>query len=287
MPSHAGDAILPAVDKEIRSADGTRLAVRVAGEGAPVLMVHGSAGGLDSWDPVAAFLTGEFEVWTYARRGYPPSGPCDGEKTFADDAADVRAVTDAAGGPVHLVGASYGATVALHALRSDPGRFRSAALFEPPLFSAGDELKPAVAEYRVLLRSGRLAAASRLFTEKAARAPEAMLGPVDAPEPGPGTERAAELVAEAAGCLHDLEAMAADAPGTGQWSSVSVPVLLMQGEQTWAPMPATMDALMAALPATASRVVLEGQSHFATHNAPELFARTLRGFFASVRTFRS
>lgn len=271
----------PIVDREIVSADGTRLAVRVAGEGAPLLMVHGSAGGLDSWDPVAAFLTGEFEVWTYARRGYPPSGPCEADKTFADDAADARAVAGAAGDRVRLVGASYGATVALHALRGDPGRFRSAALFEPPLFSAGDELKPALAEYRALLRSGRLAAASRLFTEKAARAPAELLGPADPPEPGPGTERAAELAAEAAGCLHDLEAMASDAPGVGQWSPVSVPVLLMQGERTWAPMPATMDALLAALPASASRAVLKDQSHFASHTAPGLFAATLREFFAT------
>jgi pimeloyl-ACP methyl ester carboxylesterase len=52
----------------------------------------------------------------------------------------------------------------------------------------------------------------------------------------------------------------------------------MQGEQTWAPMPATMDALMAALPATTTRVVFKGESHFATHTVPGLFAETLRRF---------
>jgi pimeloyl-ACP methyl ester carboxylesterase len=42
-------------------------------------------------------------------------------------------------------------------------------------------------------------------------------------------------------------------------------------------MPATMDALAGALPEVTS-VVWPGQSHFATHTAPALFAETLRRF---------
>src|SRR3954452_16940663 len=38
--------------------DGTALAVRRTGSGTPVVLVHGSAGGLDSWDPVLPFLDG-------------------------------------------------------------------------------------------------------------------------------------------------------------------------------------------------------------------------------------
>jgi pimeloyl-ACP methyl ester carboxylesterase len=52
----------------------------------------------------------------------------------------------------------------------------------------------------------------------------------------------------------------------------------MQGELTWAPIPATVSALMDALPPTATRAALKGQSHFATHTAPALFASTVRPF---------
>lgn len=38
------------------SADGTRLAVCRDGRGEPLVPVHGSAGGLDSWDPVPATM---------------------------------------------------------------------------------------------------------------------------------------------------------------------------------------------------------------------------------------
>ncbi|HEX6873397.1 MAG TPA: alpha/beta hydrolase [Micromonosporaceae bacterium] len=98
------------------------------------------------------------------------------------------------------------------------------------------------------------------------------------PEPGPTDDAAA--TAEAVGCLHDLEALAADTPDVGRWSRIGVPVLLMQGADTWAPMPATMDTLAGALPQL-TRAVWPGQSHFATQTAPDLFARTLRQFLHS------
>lgn len=242
------------------SADGTRLRARRSGRGTPVVLVHGSAGGLDSWDPVLPFLLEQFEVWVFARRGYAPSDTGHRPKTFADDVADVRAVLEAAGGSGHVVGASYGATVALHAGLADDGSVRSVVAFEPPLFSAGSGLGPTLKSYRALLDGGDLAGAARVLAEEVARVPAAMLSAIaDPPE------------SEAVGCLHDLEAMTADSTDLTRWGGIRTPVLLLQGSETWAPMPETMDALAAALP-DAERVVLEGQSHFATHTAPEKFA---------------
>jgi pimeloyl-ACP methyl ester carboxylesterase len=80
--------------------------------------VHGSARGLDSWEPVVPYLLDEFELWVYARRGYAPSETPSRPKRFADDVRDVQGVLAAAGGQAHLVGASYGVTVVLHAARS-------------------------------------------------------------------------------------------------------------------------------------------------------------------------
>lgn len=262
------------MEREIVSADGTRLVARRTGDGIPVVMVHGSAGGLDSWDDVASLLADEFEVWVYARRGYPPSDEGQGQKTFADDAADAVAVASAVDGVPHLVGASYGAATALHAAQRDMARFRSLAIFEPPLFAAGQELVPVLAEYRSLVQQSRYGAAARLFAEQVAQVPAALLGP----SPDLDAEQTPGQPGEAMGCLHDLEAMAADETDVHRWAAIDAPVLLMQGEQTWAPMPATMDALMASLPSTATRVVLKGESHFATRTAPALFAETLRRF---------
>ncbi|MFI7545327.1 alpha/beta fold hydrolase [Actinoplanes sp. NPDC049599] len=251
----------------LTAADGARLVARRAGQGIPLVLVHGSAGGLDSWEPILPLLADTFELWTYARRGYVPSGDCPRSKTYADDVADLRAVLAAAGGSAHVVGASYGGTVALHAALADDVAIRSLVVFEPPLFAAGAATAPVLEPYRHLLEAGDLGPAARLFAEKVARVPASLLAGFDA----------AGSADEARGCLHDLEAMSADASEVDRWARVGVPVLLMQGSDTWAPMPATMDALAAALP-KAERVVLAGQSHFATHTAPGLFAGVVRRF---------
>jgi pimeloyl-ACP methyl ester carboxylesterase len=284
---------------------GVSLAVKRFGAGTPVVLVHGSAGGLDSWDPVLPFLESRYEVWVYARRGYAPSGRGASPKTFADDVADLAAVLGAVGSPAHVVGGSYGAVAGLHAAGL-PGVL-SLSLFEPPLFAAGPDLVPVLAGYRELVAAGKLTKASLLFAEKVARVPAAMLAALaaetaatetatttdkgeqgtKAPRPTSETVRdsgtaaaSEEAAAEAIGCLHDLEAMAADSLDLRRWSTVSLPTLLLQGGETWEPMPSTMDALAAALPRL-TRVTLPGQAHFATHTAPGLFAAALLDFLAA------
>jgi len=250
------------------SADGTTLGARRFGHGIPVVLIHGSAGGLDSWDGVAPFLTDAFEVWVYARRGYAPSGTGAPENTFADEVADALAVVDAAGGDAHLVGASYGGTVALHVARNNASALRSLTIFEPPLFASGAALLSVLESYESLIASGELAAAARLFAEKVARVPTELLVTLQ-PEDGD--------VAEAAGCLSDLRAMASDETDVDRWADITIPTLLMQGANSWQPIPSTMERLAGVLPA-AHRIVLEGQSHFATRTAPELFATELLRF---------
>jgi pimeloyl-ACP methyl ester carboxylesterase len=273
-------ARLGGVEVEVVSADGTSLIARRHGDGPSVVLVHGSSGGLDSWDGVVPFLAEAFEVWVYARRGYAPSVEGAVEKTFTDDVADVRAVVEAAGGEAHLVGASYGATVCLHAVASNPSVMRSLAVFEPPLFASGTALLPVLESYESLVASRDLAGAARLFAEKVAQVPTALLNALAAPDDArPRSAPDAVDLAEAIGCLHDLQAMAADDTDITRWSDVDIPALLMQGSDSWPPIPATMERLATAMP-SAARAVLEGQSHFATHTAPALFADHLLQFLS-------
>ena len=173
-----------------------------------------------------------------ARRGYGPSDVPPGIKSFSIETADLIAVVEAAressGSPVHLVGASYGATLALHTVATDPSDVRSLAVFEAPLFAA-------VAGDRT-------------------------------PDP-------AEARRSAIGWLHDLEALAGDSTDIARWSSITLPTLLMQGADTWEPMPTTMNALAKVIP-RAHQIIWPGQSHFVTMTAPRLVADTLSQFFA-------
>src|SRR3954452_5032882 len=263
------------VDQWVKAGDGTRLLVRQSRSGRSLVLVHPSSGGLDSFAPIAPLFDG-LELWAYARRGYAPSESPVRQKAFADDVADLQAVIAATGGPVDVLGASYGATVALHAAHTDSSQIRSLVLFEPPLFAAGPALTPVLERYRAHVDQGSLAEAAWLFAAGVARVPGPLLDALT-----PAGDDAAADPAEAVGCLHALEAMAHDDTEIDRWADVDVPVLLLQGEKTWAPVPATMDALAAVLPSV-TRVVLAGQAHFATHTAPALFAQAVTKFLAAT-----
>ncbi|MEV4811821.1 alpha/beta fold hydrolase [Micromonospora avicenniae] len=270
-------------DQHVRSADGTRLVVRVTGAGDPVVLVHGSGGGLHSWTAVADRLAQDHEVWMPARRGYGPSAVPTGSKSFADEVADLAAVIETAGAPsgkrVHLVGASYGATLSLHTALSIPRELRSLALFEPPLFAAGPETAPLRDRYRAAFeRDDHRAMAATL--NEVTRVPAEVVAALTAAA-GDRTPDPVEARRSAVGWLHDLEALAEDGTEVGRWSAIAVPTLLMQGADTWEPMPTTMNALAEALP-RARRIIWQGQSHFVTMTAPDLVANALRAFFADL-----
>lgn len=219
----------------------------------PVVFVHGSSGGLDSFAPVLPHLP-DVEAWVYARRG---------SRSFPDEVRDLATVLDSVGRPAHVVGASYGAIVALHAALTLP--LLSLAVFEPPLFAAGAPAASVLEPFRALITGGRLVEAGRLFASRIARVPDTMLG--DSPA--------------SPALLPDVEALAADSGDLARWTAVDAPTLLMSGALTWSPMPETMEALAAAMP-KAARVVFEGQSHFTTHTAPAAFAEALRDFWAAL-----
>lgn len=261
--------------ERIVGGEGVELAVERVGAGPPVLMLHGSGGGTHSWRAVAEQLADRYEMWLPARRHHSPSGDGAGRHTFAREIADVRALLDAAAGPgrtpVHLVGGSAGATVALHAAAADPAGIASLTVYEPPLHASGPRLGPVLERYRATEDPD---VAARIFALEVAGAPPAL---VEAMPPAPPDVARRSLHAQG----HELEAFAADDGDPARFAGITVPVLLMQGAETWDPVPAVLDGLAAALP-HAHRAVLPGQSHFATATAPELVAARLAGFLAEV-----
>lgn len=131
--------------------DGAVLHYFECGEGEPVVFVHGSLGDLHSFDAQAEAFAERFRVVVYSRRYHPPN-----EGTRPGDAYDLRLhVGDLATlvrvlelGPVHLVGESYGAYVALALAVERPELVRSLVLAEPPVLPllAGTPVGAAVLE---------------------------------------------------------------------------------------------------------------------------------------------
>jgi pimeloyl-ACP methyl ester carboxylesterase len=249
------------------------LATTVVGTGDPIVLVAGSGSGPDSWTAVAEALAGEFEVRSFVRRAYTGGPPERAPRTFAAEVADLRAVLEAVGRPAHVVGASLGATLALHTARADPAGFRSLVLFEPPLRLAGPHVGKVAGRHHELVAAGEYRAAGLLVARDVLRAPSFLLDALaQAPDQDP-----AEAAREAHGWEADLAQLADDDPDVTRWSAITLPTLLLQGGRTWSPVPEGVEALAQALP-HAERMTWPDESHFVTATAPELFAAAVADF---------
>jgi pimeloyl-ACP methyl ester carboxylesterase len=143
--------------------NGLSMYYEAAGEGEPVVLVHGTSGTAESW-------TAQRELLTDWYRLLMPE--CRGHGRTVD--ADIAAFIDALGvGPVRLVGWGDGAKAALRLARHRPGLVRQlvligctaepeavAALAMPLLVMQGDDDSVAIARSAALARTapnGRLA----------------------------------------------------------------------------------------------------------------------------------
>ena len=122
-------------DWEERKGNGMNLYTYTAGAGTPLLMIHGIISDGSFFDEAASFLSDEYQVISYDRRGYGRSTL----ETYTDfsvgaqaeDAADVlRACTDQ---KALLFGNSAGSLIALELAFRHPEMVRGMVLLEPSL----------------------------------------------------------------------------------------------------------------------------------------------------------
>lgn len=96
------------------SFDGTRLHVEVAGDGPTIVFVHGYSLNLSTWHYQIRDLTRQYRLVLYDHRGHGKTGhPATEDWSLEALARDLRAVVQAAGGPVVLCGHSMGGMTVL------------------------------------------------------------------------------------------------------------------------------------------------------------------------------
>jgi pimeloyl-ACP methyl ester carboxylesterase len=102
--------------------NGLDVAYRRAGSGPPIVFVHGAVEDSRTWTPQFEALQDEFTLvaWDEPGVGQSQDLPSEGF-TLADYAACLAGVVDSVGlGPSHIVGLSWGSTVALELFRRHP-----------------------------------------------------------------------------------------------------------------------------------------------------------------------
>lgn len=117
-------------------ARGFQFEYSAAGDGEPLIFVHGSLNDLRSWAAQLEPFAQRFHVISYSRRYHHPN-PWVGSGTdysAALHAADLASIIERLGlGRVHLVGSSFGAFTCLAYAAAHPDAVRTLVLGEPPI----------------------------------------------------------------------------------------------------------------------------------------------------------
>ena len=119
-------------------ANGRTLHYVEEGQGQPLLLVHGGMNDYRIWKPQMNPFGQKFHVIAYSRRNSCPNEwTGDGsDSTVQNNSQDLVGLIEKLGiAPVHLVGHSFGGTVAIECALRRPELVRSLVLHEPGVFS--------------------------------------------------------------------------------------------------------------------------------------------------------
>ncbi|HEX4065306.1 MAG TPA: alpha/beta hydrolase [Acidobacteriaceae bacterium] len=259
----------------IASADGTRIAFWRQGSGSPLLLVHGGLCDHLAWHFVAPLLARHLTVWSFDRRGHGRSEDTS-PHSIEREVEDIQAMLQAIGEPVHLLGHSAGAILALAAaLRTH--RLRSLILYEPPFIVDNARSRPApkvLEEMQRLLAEGDPDQALRIAMRETVALSDAE---IDRMQNQPGWEH----LREAARAIPNDWKIWEETLIPAHLKDMRTPTLLLEGSESPAWIHTGSDAVRRALP-IATLEQMEGQGHSAMITAPDLFAEKVVQFVSGI-----
>jgi pimeloyl-ACP methyl ester carboxylesterase len=259
---------------DVRSDDGTSIAVWVEGEGPALVMVHGSIADHTTFEPFVAVLRHEMTTFSMDRRGFGASGDTIAyavERDFEDVAAVIEAVAARTGGPVAVFGHSYGANCAMGgaALTANAHHL---VLYEPSL---GLAYPPGSIE--------RIEAALDRCDHDAAIA-AVLVELLEMTDDEIDVYRSSPLwpvrLAAAPTIPRECRTEAGWVYQRGQFDAIAAPTLLLTGSDSVPAVTEATELAAAAIPDATVRV-LEGHAHFAHRTDPATVAEIVRHFVAS------
>jgi pimeloyl-ACP methyl ester carboxylesterase len=237
-----------------------------------ILLIHGSAADHTTWGIQVASKLGQslrdqFTLIAYDRRRDVTT-----VEDHADDAIAQLGTDDA---PALVCGSSFGAVVALDAIRRHAGRFRGAVLLEPPM-PPTDTVAP---EQHTLLERFDQRRAEQGDEAAAELFLRTVLGDVAYERmPAAFQDRSKSMATQ---IRADSAALVAYRPRYAELRDVRTKVLLVGGERSAAYFRPTLDALFAALP-DARLEILAGAGHMMHAEAHKKFADILVAFGRDV-----
>lgn len=263
--------------------NGAALRFMDAGDGAPIVAVHGALSDMRIWHPYRQLLPAESRFIAYTQRYFGPEPWPDSGDGFSREAhiADLIGFVEALeAGPVHLVTWSYGGDIGTYAMLRRADLFRSVVHFEPSVGVLLDDIPQgyrAQADFAAALEPAVTALYAGDKEEGAFRFAEAMSGlppgsAVLQPEP------IQSMFRDNARTLGPLLKMPPGAPiEPPQLTALETPTLIVSGQRTFTRYQLIAERLATHLP-QASLTTMAGAGHDAPYRQPEQFARIIRQF---------
>ncbi|MGU5816600.1 alpha/beta fold hydrolase [Aeromonas hydrophila] len=252
-----------------------------AGSGEPLLLIHGALANHTLWLEHIEQLSQHYTVYAPTLRHFGEAGKEGpfGLETHADDLLALLA--QLACGPVHLVGWSYGADVALAAALQAPERVRSLYLVEPGCPGALDEQGLAA----FMTDAGAMF--GPVFGQvEAGQLQEAVATLIDGSGGRPGYFAAQPLkwqqaqLTEAASLPKQLSQSERPDWSPSRLAGLSVPTCIVRGAQTRALFAQVCEALGNAIPAC-QRLQVADVGHLYPIEQPALFVQQLQCWLAA------
>lgn len=254
----------------VRSTDGTMIAFDRIGTGPQLVLVHGTGRDRAYWSRCLPALARHATVYAIDRRGRGGSGDAEGY-AIEREVEDALAVIDAVAEPVHLLGHSYGAIIALEVgLRATP--LASLLLYEPPIGVGADRVPDDLGDrLAALVATGDREAVLETFLREGPRYPPDVIAAQRARPDWP------DRLAYAHTLAREVQAVPRYVFDRTRVATMTVPTLLLLGSENPPFFRQAIEELHAGIPHS-QRVVLPGQHHNAMETAPELFAESVHHF---------
>jgi pimeloyl-ACP methyl ester carboxylesterase len=276
MPaSRFGDEMIAATVSagRIRAA-GLDVAYDRAGEGPPLVLVHGGAGDAREWRPQLTGLADDFTVIAWDEPGAGRSSDVPADFRLAGYATALAALVETLPAPAHVCGLSWGGTVTLELYRRRPELVATLVLADTYAGWKGSLPKDEV-RARVAGAERMLAAPSETFRPSfpglfAAEPPGDVIDLLDAV--------AADVRRES---LRVALAAMAEADLRDVLPSIAVPTLLLWGEFD-ARSPLRVAREFAQAIPHAELVIIPGAGHMSNLEHPEEFNAAIRAFCGRV-----
>lgn len=270
----------------VQEAAGAAFPFVEAGEGEPVLFVHGSFSDYRAWAGVWDDVARGHHAEAYTQRWFGTT-EWPGDKPFSRDVhtADLVAILEARGEPTHLVGWSYGGPIVLRAAAQVPDLVKSVVIYEPTvpeMVSGSPEAEAAREEWFGIWADTDAAVQAHDYDEAVREGIEAAFG---LPEGGfEGLDEGARtMILENAPTIPmDWNAPSGAPLLCEELGTIGAPTLLIVGSETPEFWDRGAEAIAACVPKSEIEVI-DGVGHGGPKLAQDRFVELTLGFIDAHR----